>query len=39
MTARERLVKGYVNLVRSGRITLEDVPEKYRQEVEEALSK
>lgn len=39
MTARERLVRGYVNLVRSDRITLEDVPEKYRQEVEEALSK
>ena len=38
MTARERLIRGYVNLVRSGRIALDDVPEKYRQEVEEALS-
>jgi len=37
MTAHERLIKGYVNLVKSGRMTIQQVPEKYREEVEEAI--
>lgn len=37
MTAHERIIKGYVNLVKSGRLTLEEVPEKYREEVEAEL--
>ena len=39
MTAHDRLIKGYVNLVKSGRLTLDQVPEKYRAEVEENLYK
>ena len=37
MTAHERIIKGYVNLVRSGKLTIEQVPEKYREEVRENL--
>lgn len=37
MTARERIIKGYVSLVKSGRLELERVPEKYRAAVEQAL--
>lgn len=39
MTARERIIMGYVNLVKSGRLELEQVPEKYRAEVAEALER
>ena len=37
MTAHERLVRGYVNLVKSERLTIEQVPARFRDEVEEAL--
>lgn len=37
MTARERIIRGYVNLVKSGRLELDRVPERYRNEVEQAL--
>ena len=33
MTAFERMVKAYTNLVRTNRMTLEQVPEKYREAV------
>ena len=37
MTAYERIIRGYVNLIRQGKITLDDVPEKFRDDVEKAL--
>ena len=36
MTAHERIISGYVSLVKSGRLPLERVPQRYRAEVEEA---
>jgi len=36
--AEERKIQSYVRLVKDGKITLEDVPEKYRDEVERRLT-
>ena len=37
MTAHERIIIGYVSLVKSERITINQVPERYREEVRERL--
>lgn len=37
MTARERLIKAYTNLVKQGKITIDVVPESIRADVEAAL--
>lgn len=34
----EALIETYVKLVKAGKITLEEVPEKYREEVEKRLN-
>lgn len=38
MTARERLIKAYTSLVRNGRLTINNVPESIRSDVEAALN-
>ena len=37
MTSRERLVKAYVNLIKSGKLTLDNVLVMLREDVEKAL--
>ena len=37
MTARERLIRAYTNLVRQGKITIDSVPESIRADVEAAV--
>ena len=37
MTPRERLVKAYVNLIKSGKLTLDNVLVMLREDVEKAL--
>lgn len=37
MTARERLIKTYTNLIKQGEITIDSVPESIRADVEAAL--
>lgn len=37
MTARERLIASYVRLVKAEKITIEQVPERYREDVAKAL--
>lgn len=37
MTARERLIKAYTSLIRNGKMTLDNVPESIRSDVEAAL--
>lgn len=37
MTARERLIKAYTNLVKQGKITINSVPESIRADVDAAV--
>lgn len=37
MTARERLVKAYVNLIKAGKLTIDNVPVVLREDVGKAL--
>lgn len=38
MTAKDRIITGYYNLIKSNRIALEQIPEKWRAEVSEKIN-